>query len=155
MATSAVDGVFLDTNVLVYAMVAEAPFHQMARTAIEDLYDSGVELWVSRQVLREYLATLTRPQTFARPQPASVLAADVRHFQARLRVGDEGRAVTERLLALVEQFAVGGKQVHDANIVATMEVHGIRRLLTANPGDFTRFAHLITVQTLPATQVGP
>jgi hypothetical protein len=29
-----------------------------------------------------------------------------------------------------------------------MQVHGIRRLLAANPSDFDRFAHLIVVESL-------
>ncbi len=65
MATTDVEPVFLDTNVLVYANVAESPFHPRALSAIETRYDSGIELWTSRQVLREFLATLTRPQSFA------------------------------------------------------------------------------------------
>ena len=32
-----------------------------------------------------------------------------------------------------------GKQVHDANIVATMLAHGVGRLLTFNVADFQRF----------------
>jgi predicted nucleic acid-binding protein len=42
-------------------------------------------------------------------------------------------------------YDVGGKQVHDANVVATMLTHGITRLLTFNTGDFSRFADIITL----------
>jgi predicted nucleic acid-binding protein len=42
----------------------------------------------------------------------------------------------------------GGKQVHDANIVATMLVYGIPKLLTHNTTDFARFSELITVLPL-------
>ena len=103
---------------------------------------------ISRQVLREYLATLSRPQTFAAPHRASDLAARVRYYQTRFQVAEDSSRVTEQLLALMQQVPVGGKQVHDANIVATMSVHGVPRLLTANPGDFFRFARLITIQPL-------
>ena len=64
MATMAASAVFLDTNVLVYATVASAPLHLIAAEAIERLEQEGGELWISRQVIREYLAVLTRPQTF-------------------------------------------------------------------------------------------
>ena len=46
----------------------------------------------------------------------------------------------------------GGKQVYDANIVATMVSGGIRRLLTHNVGDFRRFSPWIDVIPL---QPGP
>lgn len=46
---------------------------------------------------------------------------------------------------------MGGKQVHDANIVATMLAHGERRLLTFNIRDFRRFsAHIELVNPEPA-----
>lgn len=56
--------VFLDTNILVYASLIESPFHQATIEAIQSFYDAEVELWISRQIIREYLATLTRPQQF-------------------------------------------------------------------------------------------
>ena len=43
---------------------------------------------------------------------------------------------------------VGGKQVHDANIVATMLAHGERRLLTLNTGDFRRYGGRIELVTV-------
>ncbi len=43
---------------------------------------------------------------------------------------------------------MGDKQVHDANIVATMQAHGITHLLTHNIAYFARFAHLIKVVSL-------
>ncbi len=152
MATMGDESVFLDTNVLVYASIAEAPLHTVARAALQQLAQAGSDLWISRQVVREYLATLTRPQTFTPPLPAVTVTAEARDFLERFRLAEDGPQVTDQLLSLVEQFAVGGKQVHDANIVATMLAHGIRRLWTYNTGDFTRYAELITV--LPVEPIG-
>ncbi|MGE0820473.1 MAG: hypothetical protein AB7G75_06540 [Candidatus Binatia bacterium] len=45
----------------------------------------------------------------------------------------------------MQQILLGGKQVHDANIVATMLVHNIPTLLTNNTDDFAPSAHLVTV----------
>jgi predicted nucleic acid-binding protein len=150
MASADAEAVFLDTNVLVHANVAESPLHQIALTAIQKRYDAGVELWVSRQVLREYLAVLSRPQTFSAPQPMSTLSERVRYFAERFRVADEGADVTEHLLAVLERIPVGGSQVHDANIVATMQAYGIKQLLTDNTDDFARFSEIVTVLSLDA-----
>ncbi|MBI4493415.1 MAG: type II toxin-antitoxin system VapC family toxin [Chloroflexi bacterium] len=155
MTTGEGNTIFLDTNVLVYASQAESPFHQAAQRAIQDLYDRRAELWISRQVLREYIAALTRPGAFTDPEQVATLIADVRRFQSRFLVAEDNREVTERLLALLERIRVGGKHVHDANIVATMQAHGIRRLLTNNPADFARFSHLITVVPLEAGGLNP
>ena len=44
-------------------------------------------------------------------------------------------------------YGLHGKRLHDANIVATMSIHGIRTLVTQNPGDFAPFDEidLVTV----------
>jgi predicted nucleic acid-binding protein len=148
MATTAVDPTFIDTNVLVYANVVTAPLHQVALQALNDLWTAGTELWCSRQVFREYLATLSRPQTFAAPQPSAVLVAQIQKFQTLMRIAEDGPAVTATLLNLVTTVALAGKQVHDANIVATMQANGITRLLTHNTADFSRFSTMITVVPL-------
>ena len=144
------DPVFLDTNVLVYANVEESPFHEAAFTAIETRYTAGIVLWISRQVLREFLATLSRPQRFTNPRPVSTMIERVRFFQGRFQIAEDNPQVTERLLALMEQIPTGGRQVHDANIVATMQAYGIRHLLTHNTDDFKRFSGLITLLPIEA-----
>lgn len=142
------DPIFIDTNILVYASQIQSPFHQVAMEAIQGFYDAGVELWISRQVLREYLATLTRPRQFASPLPIAIVIQDLRYLYNRFQVAEDNSQVTERLLTLMEEVFSGGKQVHDANIVATMLVYGIPQLLTHNTGDFARFSGLITVLPL-------
>jgi predicted nucleic acid-binding protein len=61
-------------------------------------------------------------------------------------VADDTAAVTNQLLALMANYPIGGKQVHDANIVATMLIHGIPCLLTHNAKDFERFGDIVTVE---------
>ena len=46
------------------------------------------------------------------------------------------------------EYPTLGKQVHDANIVATMLAHGIDMLLTLNVDDFKRFEDKITLISL-------
>ncbi len=136
---------FVDTNVLVYAAASGAPLHQRASGELRKRHESGQELWVSRQVPREYLAALSRSQTFAKPRTARELASDIRYFLSHFRLAEEGPAVTEKLLELIEEVEIGGKQIHDANIAATMLVHEIPALLTHNTGDFSRFSKMIRV----------
>jgi predicted nucleic acid-binding protein len=140
--------VFLDTNVLVYANVASAPLHQTAITTIQNLWDNSNELWVSRQVLREFLVTVTRPQNFASPQSISTAVDRVRYFQTRFKVAEDSPKVMNKLLALLGQIPTSGKQIHDANIIATMQSYGINYLLMHNTADFNRFASLITILPL-------
>jgi predicted nucleic acid-binding protein len=145
MAMRDAEPVFVDTNVLVYAHVAEAPWHQEAQAAIVEHEAAGAPLWVSRQVLREYLVSLTRPQQFPISPSLEMVVAQVQQFQQRFRVANEGPEVTTRLLALLLEVPTRGRRIHDANIVATMLVYGVRRLLTHNTDDFSPFAALIDV----------
>jgi predicted nucleic acid-binding protein len=151
MATTNAEPVFVHTNVLVFANTATAPLHTEARAALRLLSASGNELWVSRQVFREYLATLSRPQSFSLPIPMTALVADIVRFQAQFRIAEGGPVVTANLVAILSSISVGGKQVHDANIVATMQAHGLRRLLTHNSADFVRFGALIQIEPLVPT----
>lgn len=148
MATTAVDQVFVDTNVLICAHLTLSPLHTEAVTKLRDMELAGMELWISRQILREYLSAMTRAGVLTAPVPTPSLIADVRSFAASFHVAEDGPAVTDNLLNLMASIPVGGKQVHDANIVATMQAYGIPRLLTHNTADFTRFASIIAVEPL-------
>ncbi|MEW6492604.1 MAG: PIN domain-containing protein [Cyanobacteriota bacterium] len=151
MVSSGDDSVFLDTNVLIYANVATAPLHQTAVEAIQQLYEANIDLWISRQVLREFIATLTRPQTFVTAQPVEIVVARVQFFEQQFLMAEDGPQVTTKLLELLQQIPTGGRQVHDANIVATMLTAGVNRLLTHNTKDFERFAEFITILPLTVT----
>lgn len=98
--TGAGNPTFIDTNVLVYSTVVQAPLHASARQSLDALRASATELWVSRQILREYLAVLTRPQTFTQPLPIAVLIADVQRFEMEFRVAEDRSDVTAELLRI-------------------------------------------------------
>jgi len=136
---------FIDTNILVYANVIETPFHQQALAAINTAHEAGRTIWISRQVIREYLMTLTRPQAFENLTKATVLE-QVDRFIVRFQIADDTAIVSEQLVKLMEDFKVGGKQVHDANIVATMLAYDIPCLLTHNTKDFRRFREVIKIE---------
>ena len=145
MATTAAEPVFVDTNILIYARVVQSPWHGIAVAKLQDLAAAGHPLWISRQILREYQAAMSRPGTLTVPVPMTTLVSDARSLETRFLVAEDGPGVTSQLLTLLGSIPCAGKQVYDANIVATMLVHGIQRLLTHNVADFLRFAAYITV----------
>ena len=112
------------------------------------MWDDNVELWVSRQVLREYLVQVTRPQITVRPLSIQQAVSQVNMIQSLFRVADETAEVTQKLLELLQQFPTGGKNVHDANIVATMLVNGVNTLLSQNVDDIKRFVPMIKIVPL-------
>ena len=137
---------FVDTNVLVFATSPGSPMHGRAVTALRQLGAAGAEVWISRQIVREYLVQMTRPGRDRLDPPAAV--AQVNAFMWNLRVADETTSVTAELFGLLQNPGARGKNVHDANIVATMLAHGVGRLLTHNVADFKRYVPLVAVEAL-------
>src|SRR5262249_27125778 len=93
-------------------------------------------LWISRQILREYLASLSRPGTLTSPVSMTTLITDIRSFETGFFIAEDGPGVTSQLLNLPASIPYAGKQVHDANIVATMLALAMQKLLTHNVADF-------------------
>jgi predicted nucleic acid-binding protein len=149
MVTPGVSHLFVDTNILVFATDASSPFESAAETELEQWRKQGTDLYISVQVLREYLAVTTRPalDPMAPPDYAAILA-NLASFRSEFHVLEDTRLVSERLGELVQCYAVKGRQVHDASIAATMLTHGLQHLLTHNGGDFARFSPLIMVHPL-------
>ena len=142
----AADPVFVDTNVLIYVTRRTASEHAAAQAALARLEGEGRALWISLQILREYLAAVTRPQATSPALPMATAIADVRRFRQVFYVAEDRQVVLDRLLALLGAQFSAGRQVHDTNIVATMLEHGIHRLLTFNAADFRRFAGIIQLE---------
>ena len=134
---------FVDTNVLVRAHMDGAPYHHVAQSRLALELRSGEEVCISRQIMREYLAVVTRPQTWSPPLSMTDALDNMRWMMNTFKILSDGPAVTNMLMVLCRQIPVGGRQVHDANIVATMLAQGERRLLTFNPRDFRRYGERI------------
>jgi predicted nucleic acid-binding protein len=124
---------------LVAASASGAPFHREAIQALDKLHGSKVETWISRQVLRELLAPLSRPQAWGGDVDPVLLAGHAERLLKLYKVAEETAVTTARLLDFVRDSQARGKQVHDASIAALMVSHGIRRLLTLNTAHFERF----------------
>ena len=154
MATTPGSAVFVDTNILIYANVPASPFCTQARKRLTEMEAAGVDLWISRQTIREYLVIMSRPGTLTPPVPIEDLISDVERLAEGFIVADEHAGTTAQLLNLLAHTTVAGKQVHDANIVATMLVNSVPRLLTHNIADFKRFEPKIQVEPL-LTETAP
>lgn len=139
---------FVDTNVLLTATATQRAGHVRAVS----LLDAGFadrSLYLSGQVLREYLAVATRPpERNGLGLSAADALGNAAQFVERSNVLPEDESVREALFRLLETVPCLGKQVHDANIAATMVAHGLRRLVTLNPRDFERFRPSIEIEGL-------
>ena len=145
--TTADEILFADTNVFLSATDRSREQHAQARELLQAAREGKVVLAVSGQIIREYLVVATRPvevnglglaledamkniDVFARPP---------------FLFCEESEKVARRLRELVQTHRLTGKRVHDGNIVATMLVEGIDRLITENADDFASFEEIETV----------
>ena len=130
---------FIDTDILVKSRILEAPDHDVARARLERAFHNQEPMRISRQVLREYLSVVTRPQTWPIAITLEDALDDVNRLMGAFEILEDGPVVTETLIELCREVSVGGRQIHDANIVATMLAYGEGRLLTFNTADFRRY----------------
>ena len=138
---------FCDTNVLVSAVDRRRKLHAQALHVLNALPNRGVALCVSGQIVREFLVVCTRPvdaNGLGLSQREAVRNAEA--IIERSTILAENRNVPVRLLDIVRTTTCGGKQLHDVNVVATMQEHGLTRLVTGNPDDFRRFKGIDLVE---------
>ncbi len=143
---TAPDRVMLDTNVLIAATDEGRAEHHDALTVVNDWAAGHTELCTSGQILREYLAVATRPVSMnglGLHLPDAL--GNVSAIRARVTLLAEDAKVADRLLGLLADVECRGKQVHDANLIATMLAYGIRAVVTMNTADFARFAGHVTL----------
>jgi predicted nucleic acid-binding protein len=107
----------------------------------------GAPACISGQVCREFLVVRRVSRSPAASSPFTRRAA-LETWLSACVVFEENEAVPTELLELLRRHDVKGKQVHDANIVATMRANGVTRLATFNVADFARFEHEIAVEAL-------
>ena len=81
---------FIDTNVLVSARILEAPHHDRARARLERALQDREPLRISRQVVREYLSVVTRPQTWPIAITREEALADAYRLTSNFEILEDG-----------------------------------------------------------------
>ncbi|MGD0699358.1 MAG: PIN domain-containing protein [Trebonia sp.] len=140
------DRVMLDTNVLLAATDEGRAEHRAALKVVNEWAAGHTDLCTSGQVLREYLVVATRSAEqngLGMSLPDAL--GNVRAIRARTSLLAEDSKVSDRLLGLLADIECRGKQVHDANLVATMLVYGVGTVVTMNLADFARFERYVSL----------
>ena len=148
MATTEDKNCFIDTNIIVFASDSKSLWHQSSKEAINKLLNEKFRLFISPQILREYISVASRSMEAEKPAPWDKILKNYEDFQKDFILIGEGQNTVNELGKLLLKIPSFGKQVHDANIVATMLAHGISNLLTHNKIDFSRYSQLIHIISL-------
>lgn len=136
----------VDTNVLVGASEPTRADHAAAQALITS--DTRT-LAVTPQVLREYLVVATRPAELNGLALSMEQAiANLNQFLDCFHVLPENAATVARLHQLVTEVSTSGRQIHDANIVATALAHGASSIITSDTRHFARFSDYLEIEEL-------
>lgn len=131
-----------DVNVLLYAVNADSPRHQMARNWIEESMARPAGLGFTWPALIGFLRLATRSGIFTRPLPIddalTVVDAWLQHPRAHLLEPTQRHATL--LSSLLLGAGRGGNLVSDAHLAAIAIEHGAE--LGTFDADFERFAGL-------------
>lgn len=136
--------VLIDTNILIYATLEDDPRAERSRALL--LTNDAKEHYTSVQNLAEMYPNLTGPR-MKRPDEPSVARAKIqsiaslRNLQVLPLTGD----VQSVALELCEKYGITRQRYYDAQLAATMVVHGIRTLLTENAADFAAISEIQAV----------
>jgi predicted nucleic acid-binding protein len=138
--------VFIDTNVLLRSVQPSHPMHAAAVRAVAGFIRDGEALVVTPQVVAEFWNVATRPTDNnglgLSHQDAHKEVAKLEEFCTVLV---ESIDVYTEWKRLVRVLGVSGVKVHDARLVAAMNVHGVGRILTFNAQDFSRYREIQTI----------
>ena len=109
MATTGVDSIFVDTNVLVYANNRESDLCDSSRRRLNELSGSGNPLFISDQVIREYLVIMTRPGFIEKPISNESAIEDAERMKKEFTLIFPDSTSLENLIELLRKYEIKGK----------------------------------------------
>jgi predicted nucleic acid-binding protein len=148
--------ILVDTNFLLRHTRTADPFYATVDAAVVALQARGEVLCVVPQVVYEFWAAATRPQS------ANGLGLSIPECQTRIArvkllchlLPDQPTLFVE-WEGLVGAYACHGRVSYDARLVAAMRTHGLTRLLTFNGADFARFPGVTVLDPAAVAAPGP
>lgn len=136
-----------DTNVFVRLAFRNDPQREVALEALRILRSRNEVLSVTPQVLSEFWNVASRPASARGGLGLSPIETErrVRLIERYFRLLPDSLATFQEWRRLVVAHSVKGVEVHDAKLVASMNVYGIAHLLTFNVSDFKRYPGILAV----------
>ena len=135
--------VLVDTNVLLRRTQPNHEQHKAAVESVARLLERGETVYFTAQNISEFWNVITRPvANNGLGFSISQALAEVEKIEQTLTLLPDSPAAYAEWKRLVAKHSVIGVQVHDTRLIASMNVHGVTRLLTFNATDFFRFADI-------------
>ena len=130
----------VDTNILVYSVREDSPWHKAALKCMRDLAE-GASTWaIPWPCIHEFIAVVTHPRIYKPPTPLrdALLQVDYWMESPGLRLLGEGPGSWDHLKNILGAGKAIGPIVHDGHVIAICQEHGVREIWTADR-DYSRF----------------
>ena len=137
----------VDTGVLLRLFDKNDPAHSAIREGLRSIRTKGDSLVVCPQNVAEFWNVSTRPESARGGYGQSVEATDrrVKFIERFGTVLKESESAYLKWRELAVNHKIEGVAVHDARIVAMMNVYGIQQVITLNGKDFSRYEDIEVV----------
>lgn len=129
-----------DTNVLLRSVQHDRPSYRQARSAILALLRGGDRVCIFSQNVVEFWSVATRPSSH-NGLGLTLSQADwyASRLESILTLLSDTPGIHREWRRLVVAHSVSGANVHDARLVAAMNVNGLTSIVTFNVDDFKRY----------------
>ena len=139
----------LDTQILVYSVREESPWHLAAIACVRRLAE-GTEPWaIPWPCVHEFVSVVTHPRIYRPPTSLGEALQQVTNWMESpsLSVIGETRDHWDVYSQLSRQGHAVGPLAHDARVAAICKANGVRELWSLDR-DFTRFSDLKVLNPL-------
>jgi toxin-antitoxin system PIN domain toxin len=144
------DLALLDTNVLIDALYKNSDHYAAARALLDQAIQESAGFCITPQVLAEFYVVVTHPKRVTHPKSPEEALNAIAGFLAMpgmllLLIPPD---IVSRWMELVRRYPqhVTNRKVFDAQLVATMLAHSVRRIFTFNVSDFSPFAEIEVIE---------
>jgi predicted nucleic acid-binding protein len=132
--------VLADTNILLRRAQPGHPSHTSAVESVARLLTADEPVYFTLQNVSEFWNVATRSiANNGLGFSVRRTLGEIEKIEQFLAVLPDSPAVYGEWKRLVLRHGVLGSKVHDARLVATMNIHGVRRILTFDTDDFRRY----------------
>lgn len=128
----------IDTNVMVYAVDSESPYHVVSKSLLDRAVNTDAGLCVTSQIIAEFCAVITDRRRVRNPLDPTAAASVVRTLIALpgLRLLTQPVGAELHFADLIEKHGRVGPRIFDLFLVAVMRGNGVQRIYTFNKRDF-------------------
>ncbi len=140
----------VDTNLLVYSVRSDSPWHLAARETIRGLAE-GMQPWaIAWSCIHEFVGIVTHPRIYKPPTPLNDALLQVEYWleSPSLRMLGEVDGYFETFRAIASIGKVAGPVVHDARVAAVCAAAGVQEIWTCDR-DYGRFPRIRARNPLP------